>query len=118
MKGKALLRSNSPTRRPRILGGVDEEAQGLSGGALARRRFGSTFVAGQRWKREQFKKISSNHAQISAVIVPGWLIQKLISWKFTQQARVLQRRCRNGRGDVSMGPFRGRMLELAFPLPT
>ncbi len=40
-----------PTSQPRNLAGADEEAQGRVEGSSARRRFGSTFSAGKRWKR-------------------------------------------------------------------
>jgi len=65
VKGKALPRRSgeTPTRRIRSLGGSDEEAQGRAEWALARLRFGSTFVAKQRWKRRKdklfFLRISS-----------------------------------------------------------
>ncbi len=51
-EGPAVPRMRgTPTSRIRSLGGSDEEEQGRAGLALARQRFGSTFVAKQRWKK-------------------------------------------------------------------
>ncbi|KKW40140.1 MAG: hypothetical protein UY90_C0088G0004 [Candidatus Peregrinibacteria bacterium GW2011_GWA2_54_9] len=49
VKGKALPNGRTPTNRLRILAGADEEAQGRVEELWRARRFGSTFVAGQRW---------------------------------------------------------------------
>jgi len=50
VKGKTQLHAAAwTTSRLRSLGGADEEVLGRVEGLLARRRFGSTFVAGQRW---------------------------------------------------------------------
>ncbi|OGJ81562.1 hypothetical protein A3J91_03425 [Candidatus Peribacteria bacterium RIFOXYC2_FULL_58_10] len=44
VKGKALLpKAALPTRRPRILGGVDEEAQGRAEGLWRRSAFFASF---------------------------------------------------------------------------
>ena len=64
VKGKALLRSSSPTRRPRILGGVDEEAQGLRGGALAAERFLCFFLC--RPDKERSSVLKSLHTSKSS----------------------------------------------------